>query len=63
MKKEYEVLLTRINNQIKEMKEKLVKLKKEYQEKCEEYNDIYGGKCIVEKELEDINTEINKIHF
>ena len=61
MKKEYEIILTRINNQIKEMEEKLVKLKKEYQEKCEEYNDIYSTRCIIVEEWRDINNEIDEL--
>ena len=61
MKKEYEIILTRINNQIKEMEEKLVKLKKEYQEKCEEYNDIYSTRCIIVEEWRDINNEIAEL--
>lgn len=61
MKKEYEIILTRINNQIKEMEEKLVKLKKEFQEKCAEYNNVYEDKNVIETELENINNEISEL--
>ena len=50
MKKEYEVLLNRINNQIKEYEEKLVKVKKENREKNKELIEFYNNKYIKEAE-------------
>ena len=61
MKKEYEVLLNRINNQIKEMEEKLVKLKKEYQEKNKEFIEFHNNKYIIEQELGEINNQIDNL--
>lgn len=61
MKKEYELLLNMVNNQIKDFEEKLVKLKREYQEKCAEYNNVYRDKYTIETELESIDNEISEL--
>lgn len=61
MEKEYNDLIVKLNNQIKEVKEKISFLEKSYEEKNREYDESIKNKETVEKEIENIKKIIHRL--